>query len=146
MAGTAAKRDEARKLVELDGSQHVYFNLMDRVYGRAEFIFCPVYKRNGKLKEVWIYPKQQPDVNEYWVIRCGHSESFGVGSWTHKGMDVPSVWLTEWCKEHKTVSLSVYPPDGATSFHVHIGRDTSVTFDNEPKPTDSNTGTKKDKR
>lgn len=81
--------------------------------GRAEFILCPLYKR-GKVVELFIYRRQQQNVTEYY-----HWEHTGrgVGEMTIQSfgdLPDPKVWRTFYCKEHKTQSLELYVPVGAT--------------------------------
>lgn len=117
-----------RELVDHD---EVKFTAKTDQYGLAEFSFCPIYKR-GKLVEMFIYPKQQPDVKEYFHVDLSYGpDSFMLGSWTHKGMSEPWVWFFKWCKEHKCQSFIAYAPPEATSFQVSCLSTFSIHFSQE---------------
>lgn len=105
--------------VELKDGDVVHFNLMSPEYGRAEFDICPKWKR-GKLAELFIYARQQKNVSCYWHVTAGWPTSFGVGSWQHKKIAVPNIWTMHWCKDHKCMSMSVYPPDGTNRFRISL--------------------------
>lgn len=80
-------------------------------YGRAEFTFCPVFKR-GYLHKLWIYRKQQGEpggfvfdvYKEYPRIN-----QFAIKAWIHK-TESPRIWQNGWCKEHNCVQFDVYVP------------------------------------
>jgi hypothetical protein len=76
--------------------------------GRAEFDVCQIYKR-GKLSEYFVYPQQQRDMENYWhVVNPIPEGVFTISS--YERLADPNVWKTGWCKEHKTVYLSIYVP------------------------------------
>lgn len=108
----------------------VPFTAFTKNYGRAEFQICPVVKR-GKLKELFIYPKQQPDAKNFYHVVFGDypPDAWQVMSWTHLGMNEPKVWLFNWCKEHKCQMISVYVPKQANSFRIHILSTFSIIFE-----------------
>jgi len=98
-------------------------------YGRAEFVICPVYKR-GKMRELYIYPAQQPDAKFYYKVNLEYAPlDFSVSSWTHKGMSNPVIWLMFWCKEHKCQAFRVYVPGEAKRFSVSMLSNVAVQFD-----------------
>lgn len=109
--------------------EKIDFVPMTQEYGRAEFIFCPVYKY-GKMKELYIYPKQQPDAKFYYKFELKYTPlDFSISSWAHQGMDDPNIWLMFWCKEHKCMSFSVYVPIQAKSFHISTYSNLRVQFE-----------------
>jgi hypothetical protein len=84
-----------------------------------------VWKVNS-IKEVFIYPAQQPDAKHYYYIK-GNWDGVRFGSLlfkydTIKGVQTklnqPVVWMTHWCKEHKCQSFMFYVPKNAKSFFV----------------------------
>ena len=86
----------------------IKFEPMHKDYGHAEFDICPVFKY-GKLKKVFVYRMQQ-ETNEAYEIEAQNQKEFQISTWTHKGFDKLSVWRNWWCKNHKTISFSVYVP------------------------------------
>lgn len=116
-------------LRELKNGDEVTFVPHTKNYGRAEFAFCPVWKR-GEVMEVYIYPCQQPDsATEYWVVKSGFSTSFQVNAWTHKGIDNPWHWIYTWCKEHKCMSFRSYVPNQSNKFTVQVMSTLAIHFD-----------------
>lgn len=115
---------------ELKNGDVVLFTLMDKKYGRAEFIFCPVWKRR-KVVECWITPAQQPAARERYLVRSVHSTGFSIESWTHMALSDPKIWRSVWCRDHKAASLFVYPPDNSNNFLVQVMSDLSITFQRE---------------
>jgi len=113
---------------ELVDRQKVPFVGMTRNLGRAEFVVCPVFKY-GKLREFYMYPAQQENVEFYYVARNKNGwRDFGVNSWS--GVDAPKIWLHSWCKEHKCQSFRLYVPNDAewfqasflSSFGIYFGK------------------------
>jgi hypothetical protein len=104
----------------------------DPMWGVAEFVFCPIFKR-GKMKEMHIYRKQQ-EKKEHFVIDLKKYKvsEFEIASWTHK-TDHPRVWRNSWCDEHKTIAFEVYPPVGTDIIRtsVYFGTDLEIMFENE---------------
>ena len=114
---------------ELKEHDIVKFSARSSQYGNAEFIFCPIFKR-GKLKEMFIWPAQQPDVTEFFRILLPYvPQNFGISAWTHKGMDEPRPWMFFWCREHKCVAFRVYVPKQAKCFRVLFGSWFRIIFD-----------------
>jgi hypothetical protein len=126
--------NDSWKLKELTDGGVVEFVSSTYNDGRAEFTFCPVWKR-GKITELFIYPRQQKrkDPAECWHIQCGFSASLTIGSWTHRGIDEPRVWMHFWCKEHKTQSCHVYVPANADCFEVRMGSSLGIYFTKKEK-------------
>lgn len=121
------KLKKQRTLKLSDGSV-CRFMPMTKNYGRAEFTFCPIWKY-GKLAEVFIYPRQQENIDYFYHVKSGYSDSFQVDSWSYKGFSSPRIWLHFYCKEHKCMSMNVYPPDGCDSFRVNTGSALSIYFE-----------------
>jgi len=98
-------------------------------YGVAEFACCPVY-RYGKLKEFYIYPRQQENVQFYYKVLFPYPpQDFSIMSWTHKGIDEPRIWIHSWCKEHKRASFSFYVPRNSNNFKIEKLSSFSLAFD-----------------
>ena len=115
-----------RKILK-DGDK-IPFTALSKKYGRAEFQICPVYKR-GKLKELYLYPRQQGDATHYFVyIFKNAPRTWSVTSWTHMGVSEPYVWLNFWCEEHKAPSSNLYVPREAEWFQVRALSDFSIYF------------------
>jgi len=106
-------------------------------YGRAEFAFCPVWKRR-KLDALYIYQdryrrfprKQQDNAECSYVVRSGYSDGLAVlSSWTHRGVEEPRAWLYWWCREHKCMSFNCYAPANSDRFTVHLGSTMGIYFE-----------------
>ena len=115
-----------RRLIVLKGKDKVRFIPSDKDYGVAEFLFCPVWK-NGKIKELLIYPLQQKNIKHYYKIKCDSSESLSISSWTHLGIEEPKIWLIYYCKEHKTVEFRTYVPKNSNYFEFSVLSMNSIT-------------------
>lgn len=102
------------------------FEWMTKEYGCAEFVLCPIIRR-GKIREVHMYPAQQPNAKHFYVIKNSYGWEgvhFGTLLVQENGKDKvnqPTVWTTHYCKEHKTHSFSFYVPRGAKSFSISNG-------------------------
>ena len=124
-----------RKLKEkiLNNGDKVFFTPLTEEYGLAEFQCCPIFKR-GKLKEFYLHPDQQPDAKYYYKLDLNYSPyDFSIGSWTHKGIDSPQIWLHYWCKEHKCHGFRFYVPRNSNFFEVHFLSNLSINFGFEEK-------------
>ena len=116
----------------LKDSEKVYFDWHDskapsegQSYGRAEFALCPIWKR-GKIKELFIYHKQQRDIEFYYKIESGYADLLMIDSWV--GLESPKTWAHIWCKEHKTQTILVYVPNNSNYFQITIGSGISINF------------------
>jgi hypothetical protein len=116
------------KLVVLQHNSIVRFTAMDSSLGRAEFRFCPIWKR-GKIQSLFIYHIQQRDVESYYRIDSGYSTALRIGSWTHKGIEEAHPWLHFWCKDHKCMSFRAYVPPRSTNFRVSVVSTLAIDFD-----------------
>lgn len=94
------------KKINLTGQDSISFEWRSDNYGRAEFAVCPIFKY-GKMVEVHIYPKQQPNAKHYYVWK-GNAE--GLYFQGYEGLENPKIWITSWCKEHKCHSFTMYVP------------------------------------
>ena len=109
----------------------IRFKALHDRYGRAEFDICPIFKY-GKLKKIFVFRRQQ-DKAECYEIEAQGQKEFQIGTWTHKGFDVPNVWRNWWCKDHKTIAFSVYVPpqtdiitfDCLSTFGIHFDKEGS---------------------
>jgi hypothetical protein len=100
----------------------------DQSLGRAEFIFCPIWKR-GKLTKFFIYPAQQRDVKHYYEVACPNSTTLNVSAWIHKGIHTPTIWLHFWCVEHKCMAFRAYVPVNSNCFLVNTLTMAGINFD-----------------
>lgn len=121
----------------LKSNDIIFFEPMSDSLGHAEFEICPVFKR-GKMTEIFIYPRQQPNVKYYYYYKVDYKPvDFSINSWTHKGIDMPEVWLNYWCKEHKCVTFVVYVPIKSNCFMLKTLSNLSITFDYKQLPNDN---------
>ncbi len=106
-------KKENIELKEITFNDKIFFIWLTKMYGRAEFQFCPVFKR-GIMTDLYIYRRQQPQEPEqgyhidlskdpHWKIDCFSLES-------EIYFDKPDTWRNFWCKEHKTISFETYVP------------------------------------
>ena len=90
-------------------------------YGRAQFMICPIFK-NGKIRKVFIYPRQQPNAKHFYVFENEMNgwEGLDLGEcmYAEKKLSFPHVWVTHWCKEHKCHSMLLYVPQFSGSFFI----------------------------
>jgi len=88
--------------------EEVHYTPFTRMYGRAEFEFCPVFKY-GLLREVYISPAQQPDLTHGFVVKTeGKVRNFYIADYSPSGSAL--CWHGGWCKEHKTYCMRWYVP------------------------------------
>lgn len=126
-------RTKELKERKLSDGDRIYFTALTKEYGKAEFNICPVYKR-GKLKKLYLYPRQQPYAKEFFVYTFNSPPlDWSILSWVHQGLDEPFIWLHYWCKEHKCASFSVYTPPQAKYFEVHALSNFSINFGKRPE-------------
>lgn len=106
----------------------VFFTTKTCHYGIAVFDVCPVVK-GGKLKEIFITPRQQPDAKHYYRISIeGSCNSWGVDAWTQYGISYPKVRRLCWCKEHGCQSMRVCVPPESNCFEVALGSNVTLYF------------------
>ena len=85
--------------------------------GHAEFE-VEIFYRRGKIVEFAVYPKQQRDANEYWVMTNPCPTDFTINSYNH--LEDARVWIFRYCEKHKTPYFSLYVP--ANSSRIEIDR------------------------
>lgn len=124
----------SEKHLSIDGT--IPYKVLDDVpgggnLGRAEFRFCPLWTRGGRMRELLIYPLQQRSKVYYRLdlTDCGKVTIFTFESYGDR--ERPRPWRMGWCKEHKTVSYEVYVPDCTDhlSFSPHFGNTVSICFE-----------------
>lgn len=116
-----------KKIEVKDGSVIPYVWKTERL-GRAEFQFCPIWKY-GKLRELFIYPKQQENKSNYWHLHGLKCIDFQLKSWTHKGIENPWAWLYFWCEEHKCMGMNVYVPLDTSKLLVSVSSGLTIIFE-----------------
>jgi len=112
-----------------DGDE-VHFRWRTKNLGKAEFGFCPIFKR-GKLKEIYIYPLQQEDCLTHYKIELGYQTDLSIESTSDlltRGQE-PFIWAHFWCKEHKCTSFRLYVPSESKKFIVSILSSVSILFE-----------------
>lgn len=119
---------EDKKVVKLKEGDVIKYKDLHESYGKAEFVFCPIFKY-GKLKKMLIYPQQQETDIKCYEIECHNQIDFNLQSWTHKGYEVPWTWIYFYCKEHKCVSMRTYVPLGTNTLSFSNISSLSLLFD-----------------
>jgi len=124
--------EEKLEPVELTLNSKISYIDVRPSYGRAQFQFCPVFKR-GKMEKLFIVRAQQPEEERYYVLNLKKlgfkkTSSFSISSWS--GTDDPRAWQHFWCEEHKTICFDVYVPNGTDmiEFDYHFGNDLTIRF------------------
>lgn len=114
-------------LIEMtEGSQwKVPFEYSHPELGRAEFTVCVRWSR-GRIREMWLYPRQQKRYEQGWHFPRLSSDSLGIGSWNHKGLDDPKVWRMWWCKEHRCMATEFYVPNYSNELDIIAGSTLSI--------------------
>jgi hypothetical protein len=107
-----------------DWNHRIFFDWKHPNYGRAEFVICPQFKY-GRIKRVYLTTKQQ-EPHRGWVFPEINSDSYSISSWV--GLEKPKVWLTFWCKEHKTPTTYFYVPPNSEFLDIQILSTFSLFF------------------
>lgn len=126
---TNANATLAAEVIQLAEGNVIYFAPKHELYGHAEFVFCVEWKR-GKIRRVHVTPHQQGR-KERWCLECAWGPTtFQVGSWEHKGIEVPRMWISGYCRGHKAISYSVYVPLNANVLTLaHVGSGVDFRFE-----------------
>jgi hypothetical protein len=120
------------KRKELKDGDKVFYKAYDDTpggssLGHAEFVVCPVYSR-GKLKEVFIYHKQQRNIKYYYHFKFPYSPyAWGIESYNTYN-DPVNIWRMAWCAEHKCLSLELYVPKYTDYFEIEMSNFFTITF------------------
>jgi len=115
------------KILKVD--ELIRYNWKTKEYGRAEFIFCPIWKR-GKIIKLHIYPMQQPDAKYFYILDVtANSKYICPYSWTHLGKENPWPWQFYWCKEHKCMSIKIYVPPNTNTLRITTGTSLNIIFE-----------------
>lgn len=96
--------------------------------GRAEFDFCVKWK-NGKIKEVYIFHRQQHNIEYYYKIEVGFATTLQFSSRTFKGIQEPKLWYINYCKKHKAINHQIYVPSNSNQFTISLGSIFKIDFD-----------------
>lgn len=89
----------------------------------AAFAICPIIKK-GRIHEVWIYPKHQPEATNYYVITNEdgwEGIDFGCFLKEDKKLEFPQIQETYFCKEHKSHSFYLLVPKESKAFFISTG-------------------------
>lgn len=119
-------KNKLSKKILVEDYKEQPFEWKTKKYGCAEFILCPIIKRN-KIRAIYLYPAQQPNAKHYYVIKNDHGwEGIHFGSLLIEGkrkntIQQPTIWTTHFCEKHKTHSFSFYVPRKARSFFITNG-------------------------
>lgn len=114
------------KIKEITLQESIPYNYLTKIYGRAGFVICPIFKRSI-LTDLYIYRVYQPQepnkayhipVPKEYKLNC-----FTIDS--EYGYDNPNIWQNFWCKEHRTISFKIYVPNNTkflefSTFSDHI--------------------------
>jgi len=101
--------------------------------GRAEFTFCPVFKR-GRLVEFYIDPLQQ-EITEAYKISFPTAASKIIHIYIDSYVeDTHRHWMSGWCEEHKTMFLRYYVPRDSNLLEITpaFGDTLRISFLNLP--------------
>ena len=117
------------KKIDVDASNP--FKLLDDMYGREMFDFCPMFER-GYLRKLFI---RQHIGGKSFILVVNKNlkiDRFEITAWIHK-TNSPYIWREFWCKEHKTICHQVYAPDSTDkiTFEYSLGDDLSIRFNGE---------------
>jgi hypothetical protein len=109
---------ERKELDTLD-YKHNPFEWKTRSHGWAGFTICPIWKR-GRIREVFIYPTQQPNAKYYYYIKynegwCG-LDFEGLFIESEKKINNANITRTYFCKEHKCMAIKMLVPKQSSSF------------------------------
>lgn len=95
--------------------------------GRAEFQFCPIW-RKGKMAELMIFRRQQREEVRAYRLKLLR----GITQFSFQGPyeDKPNLWHMFWCEEHETVCYRVYVPTHSSriAFEPHFGNSIDIRF------------------
>jgi hypothetical protein len=114
---------------KLSDGEVITFEPFTKIYGRAEFQFCVVWKY-ARLVKIHITPTQQPNALEQFeldVKNLGIAQ-FAVSSYTHEGIEDPRTWMHSYCKDHKGHCFRLYVPAYSNAFRVSILSTLSIMF------------------
>lgn len=125
------KKKEEIDYKEIKVTDEIDYILKTENWGRCEFEICPVFKR-GYLREVFFVRKQQKNEECYRleIDKDIKVNVFHIDSWNHK-TEHPKIWREFWCKNHKTISHDVYPPDMTSKivFAYNFGNTLMMRFE-----------------
>lgn len=109
-----------------------YFFVWQSEISTAQFDICPIWI-NGLIREVYIYPVDQPSAKDYYYIKVSKELGFNGIDFEHlhykyetiRGtqtrINFPVVWKTYWCKDHQTQAIRFYVPKNAELFFLSRG-------------------------
>ena len=97
-----------KKEKEITVNDVIKFELLHDRFGLAGFDFCFIFKY-GKLKEIFIYRRQQESNEGFHLKTAGHQRNFSIYSYCDK--QDPNIWKCGYCKEHKTICFRVTVPN-----------------------------------
>ena len=88
--------------------------------GKAEFVFCPVFKY-GFLRKIYITSMQQENPKNYFISIEGRVNVFDLADYTEA--ENARNWTGGWCKEHKTIFQRWYVSSGSSKIRIapHFG-------------------------
>ena len=124
-----------RKEKRIELGQKIHFIWMDREHGGkslgwAYFDVCQVWK-NGKLKKIYIYPRQQRCDNYFVYELPGDYKAteFHLGSYGDDDSDAV-ITCNSYCKEHKAILSMIRVPkeSGYFDLSLHFGNGLCMNF------------------
>jgi hypothetical protein len=93
--------------IKTDAPLTMRFKDVTKEYGRAEFVICLAYRR-GVIDVIHISSAQSVP-EQYFSVKLRYKkDSLMISS--YDGLDDAKVWLTGYCKEHKTTFMRLYVP------------------------------------
>lgn len=117
------------RYIKIDIDEKIKFTRRTKMYGVAYFDFCFKIDKKGKIKKVFITPKQQIDQKHGWVMECGNSSGYFI-----KSPDYP--YGEEWgniqgfyCTHHRSICISIVTPKNSSMLYCdHIGANVWFKF------------------
>lgn len=102
-----------------DDYQEISFDWFTPEYGRAEFVICPILKKD-RIVKIYLSPLQQPNAKHYFTPVSPHDGwsgiDFGDLLTSENTVEYVHVWQTSFCKQHNSHSFRFYVPKGSKSF------------------------------
>ena len=130
------------KIQKIKLGEKIHFKWMDREHGGqslgwAYFDVCQVWK-NGKLKKIYIYPRQQRSevFYSYDLPEDYKAVQFDISSYNCE--TEASVKSNNYCKEHKGITSSMIVPKGAEYFSLSLHFGNSLCMDYHKERSEKN--------
>ena len=116
------KKNKLSKKILTEDYKPQAFEWMSKEYGHAEFILLPIVKRN-KIREVHLYPLQQPNAKEYFVMKNKYGwDGIHFGNLLkYEKLKQPIIWTSGYDKKHKSFQFRFHVPKESKAFFITTG-------------------------